>query len=330
MQLSFFQKLQFFSGASSLIVLVQVIAYAEELNQVSALEQVELQYKIAMERSFQGSTTSAMQALLDLESSKLTGAFKNGYKAYQQYLESEKYEHLSYQSAKKRLSLGGAQDLPSIQSKLGPVSEDARAKEKLTKYDRKFLYKGTSGDVAAEFEKRTGMPREEFFTFMVVAAEKKIHPTDPNLFSESTRRFNALVGAIRNQKFKENVKHAASLVPESVQSSGVMRAVQKLVGQYVQELGSELIAIGIKSRVQNPTISDAKVAGREPLTAVVDKAELLLAGTSERKLASAGSGNALKMESRELAVEEESIFAQVSKRYQLVAVSRLGVKAMEP
>ncbi len=77
--------------------------------------------------------------------------------------------------------------------------------------DRSFLYRGETAEVAAEFEKRSGMSREEFFHHLASVADSGLSWDDPQLMEKVEQHYQAFVGRIPNKDFRSSIEKAHSM-----------------------------------------------------------------------------------------------------------------------
>jgi hypothetical protein len=170
---------------------------------------------------------NAYRALNRLASLDIGGAIHYGYKGYGNYINSQRMDDLDTLSWKNKGSMDsyaaapvsgrstvtgtpGSGDTPS---QVGPereaahVGPEGRAASKgLSNLDRSFLYRGETGEAAAEFERRSGMNREALFNELVAAEASGLSWDDPNLMDRMESRYKAFVQKIPNQEYRANIE----------------------------------------------------------------------------------------------------------------------------
>jgi hypothetical protein len=185
---------------------------------------------------------NAMRALNHLAALDIGGAVHYGYKGYGNYINSQKMDDLDSAAWKSKGSMdsigspllsgasgnGAGQNGGGNPSALGPERDPAHlpagsngAKDasgessvtshKLADMDRSFLYRGETGDVAAEFEKKSGMSREEFFNQLANAEASGLSWDDPNLMEKGEALYQRFISKIPNKDYRTNLERAHSL-----------------------------------------------------------------------------------------------------------------------
>lgn len=174
----------------------------------------------ASDDSMQVSTTYAMTALMDLASFKIPSAVNNGMTAYGKYRNSETLDRLGDENVRRAASMGsvGTGD-PSLST--------VKTQTSFRRLDASFLRTGEAGKVAAEFEKRSGMPREKFLEHMSAISEKKISRYDPQMVDKVLGRFEGFINEIPNPEFRGNLQKAVNMVPSSARTGLIGKAVAK-------------------------------------------------------------------------------------------------------
>lgn len=148
---------------------------------------------------------NAMRALNHLAALDIGGAFHYGYKGYGNYINSQRMDDLDSRSWKNKDALNSVNN--------GMIhGASAPHPHKLSDMDKSFLYRGETGDVAAEFEKRSGMSREEFFDHLAAAEDSGLSWDDPNVVSKMEQRFQTFVARIPNQEYRANLEKAQSMI----------------------------------------------------------------------------------------------------------------------
>lgn len=174
--------------------------------------------------SMESSTTSAMKALMHFANSEMPSAVSNGMTAYGKYRNSENLDKLGDQNILnevKMASMGG-----------GPVSgvSNARTGTSFRRLDPAFLRKGEAGKIADEFERQSGMKREDFLKELAAVSEKKISRRDPQLMDKVLSRFESFAAKIPNQEFRKKVEAGINRVPATVRNGLISKAISKFSG----------------------------------------------------------------------------------------------------
>ncbi|MGZ3704836.1 MAG: hypothetical protein ACXWP1_02405, partial [Bdellovibrionota bacterium] len=171
------------------------------------------------------------RALNHLAALDIGGAIHYGYKGYGNYINSQTMDDLDTASWKKKGTMdslagnilsgtSGANGASGITgggdppSQLGPESQNAHPhagsggasdssvtapSHTLANMDRSFLYRGETGEVASEFEKKSGMSREELFNQLAAAEASGLSWDDPNVADKMEARYQAFIAKIPNK-----------------------------------------------------------------------------------------------------------------------------------
>lgn len=291
------------------------------------------------DESLKNSAVFAMQALMDLNATKLPSAMKNGFQAYGKYRNSENLDRL------KDLNALNVNSLASIGSE--PIPLPTKTNTSFRRLDPKFLFQGDAGKVAAEFERQTGMKRSDFLTHLADASEKKISRSDPQMIDKAFSRLEHFIDKIPNQDFRKNLEKNLHVVPETMRRGIVAQAVTKLAGFFADAGSAASLPLALNEGAlpeKAPTVlattpiqaTDASKEKRRPAEAPslgdLGKRKPLSAG--EKSLKDGGRNalagvvlSAIKVQGQEPAPEvleeqasaeapgEPSIFQQVSLRY---------------
>ncbi|MGZ3732049.1 MAG: hypothetical protein ACXVCG_22700, partial [Bdellovibrionota bacterium] len=172
--------------------------------------------------SLRSGVPCAMQALMDLANSKLPSAVKNGYCAYGKYRNAENLDHLKDQNA----MLANAM----VSAGAEPVFKVIRTDTTFRRLDPSFLRQGDASKISGEFERETGMKREDFLTQMANASEQKIKRSDPMMIDKALSRLEGFLQKIPNAEFRKNAEKNIALVPDTMRRGLVAQAVTKLAG----------------------------------------------------------------------------------------------------
>lgn len=295
------------------------------------------------DESLKNSAVYAMQALMDLNATRLPAAMKNGYQAYGKFRTSENLDRM------KDINAMNASSLASIGSE--PIAIPKRTVTSFRRLDPSFLTQGEAGKVAAEFERQSGMKRSDFLTHLAEASEKKISRHDPQMIDKAFGRLEHFIDKIPNKEFRANLEKNLHVVPETMRRGIVAQAVSKLAGFFADAGTANAlnVAIAEAEKAPAPVAASAAVAApvaqdeRKPaapaaVTALGDLGQRKPLTASEKKLKdgkNALAGVVLSaiqvqgQEPAEVAAEEPqpelqaapgeslepTIFQQVSKKY---------------
>jgi hypothetical protein len=305
------------------------------------------------DESLKNSAVFAMQALMDLNATKLPSAMKNGYQAYGKYRNSENLDRL------KDLNALNVNSLASIGAET--VTLPTKTQTSFRRLDPSFLTQGEAGKVAAEFERQSGMKRTDFLTAMADVSEKKISRSDPQMIDKAFARLEGFIDKIPNKEFRKNLEKNLHVVPETMRRGIVAQAVTKLAGFFADAgpMGTLPIALNESTVTEKPAATAASAAPspasapvaaakeerkpsgadtalgelgqRKPLSPAEKKlrdGKNALAGVVLSAIQVQGQEPAATAEpTEELAAEpalsEPTIFEQVTKRYRLLTPSIL-------
>jgi hypothetical protein len=227
----------------------------------------------------------------------------------------------------------------------GPVRDPAhlgRGSGKMMDMDRTFLYRGETGEVAAEFEKRSGMSREEFFNQIAAAADSGLSFDDPNLMDKMEKRYQSFVDRIPNQEYKSNLEKAHSMLSLVKKT----QFLQELAGHYVknrwgagedpqQTAKGEANGKGSAVTAASGGAEKSNGADRGPASEALPLARLARIDDNTPKLSKDQMGMYLGLEGSHsdelrdvmgslLGADSDSIFRLVSKRYRKLTPALLG------
>jgi len=312
---------------------------------------------------------NGMRAMGRLASLDIGGAIHYGYKGYGNYINSQKMDDLDARAWKKKNTMnsvtngmiGGAKGGGSgttagdAYSSVGPQSEAAKMPSgsngkstnsesaitgnKWKDMDKGFLYRGETAEVAAEFEKKTGMSREEFFDHVANAADSNLSFDDPNLMNNLEQRFQAFKGAVRNKDFKDKLDKVHSMFSFMKKTEMLQEAASFYYAQRGPLTPPDQMLAGGAGKGEASTVS---VSGNGGATAAAgeralasDSTSLLAAQSNsdprEATLRKDQMGLYLGLESshgdelKDIMVNaEDTIFKAVSKRYRKLTPGLLG------
>lgn len=195
-------------------------SYAAGTGQDQFFVNTDQKNRVASDDSMKSSTTFAMSALMDLASLKIPAAVNNGMTAYGKYRNSETLDKLG------DLNQARAASMASIGNGTGSGKIE-KTQTSFRRLGTGFLREGPAAEVAAEFEKRSGMTREKFMQHLSSVSEKKISRNDPQLVDKVLTRFEGFIADIPNPEFKGNLQKAVNMVPSTVRTGLIGKAVAK-------------------------------------------------------------------------------------------------------
>ncbi len=312
---------------------------------------------------------NGMRAMGRLASLDIGGAIHYGYKGYGNYINSQKMDDLDARAWKKKDTMnsitngmiGGASGggsstnggeaysavgpereaakLPSGANGKSTNGESAITGKKWKDMDKGFLYRGETGEVAAEFEKKTGMSRDEFFNHVANAADSNLSFDDPNLMNNLEQRFQAFKAGVRNQDFKDKLDKVHSMFSFMKKTEMLQEAASFYYAQRGPLNPPDQMLAGGAAKGDASTISasgnggTSSAMGERALAS--DSAPLLAAQSnfdpSEAKLRKDQMGLYLGLENshgdelKDIMVNaEDTIFKAVSKRYRKLTPGLLG------
>lgn len=302
---------------------------------------------IGSDDSMEAATDSVMVAIMNLAALNIPGAFSNGYKAYGQYINSEKMDDVEAKALKRRGSMASIGNNIVNTAALNTAGKNVgqgsgvSGTTTFSRLDPKFLYKGKTNEIATEFERQSGMRRETLLKHMASATDSDLNYSDPNLLHKLEARFEAFKADVPNKDFRGGLERAANMFPHSAR----VETLDKLSTMYTaawkgspQESQSSVASAGTNAPAPGPAsapestmistsinaaavpIQDEKTTGRTIASAPVLK---------EAAFIGIGSGkNSQEMVNEFLSTptpsEMESIFTKVSRRYKILTPALLG------
>ncbi|MCO5142201.1 MAG: hypothetical protein M9962_03825 [Oligoflexia bacterium] len=198
------------------LLLTNITWASQTIDQNTAQNQAEQLNRIASDRSMENSTVFAMQALMDLSSANVPSAVKNGVNAYGKYRNSQGLDRIGDQTFNNSMSMSSAGG-----------GQAKKTETTFRRLDPSFLHKGEAAKVAAEFEKRSGMKRETFLKEMSAISENKISKKDPQLVDKALSKFETFAAKIPNQEFRSNIEKTINMVPQTVRTGVIAKAVSQ-------------------------------------------------------------------------------------------------------
>jgi hypothetical protein len=289
---------------------------------------------VGSDNSMESATNRAMVAMMNLAALNIPGAFANGYKAYGHYINSEKMDDIEAKALRLQGKMAGTRgpNKGGSSGASGQGQKDRSSGISGTTFSRlktDFLYKGEMAEVAAEFEKRSGMKREEFLQHLASATDARLRWDDPQLMQKLESRFQAFTSRIPNKEFREGLETAANMFPSAARTE----TLQKIASVYFDAWGSrgggeavaqapngeagaadaaQAVAEGeARARAEYEPFTGAGGAGSARAPAAVAEAAINRSGLGMLGL-KADSGEAL---GDLFNAPEDSLFRRVSKRY---------------
>lgn len=229
------KKLKFFRQLAGGIPLLLLSPHALAVNQNEAYLQADQQNRAASDTSLKHSTVYAMNALMDLGNLNIKGAVNNGMTAYGKYRNSETLDKLGDINYNQASSLSSA----------GTSTPTRKTDTTFRRLDPSFLRQGEYARVAAAFEQKSGMRRDQFLGQLAEASENKIHRSDPNLVGKVIGRFESFISKVPNKNFRSNLQKGVNMVPESLRSGLISKAVSKFA--------NGMAALGVGPGVSAPS-----------------------------------------------------------------------------
>lgn len=289
-------------------------------------------------------TSNGVMALMNLAALNIPGAFAKGYEAYGNYLNSNKMDDLE---AKTKALKGTMNSIGTDQaSNLNGIQPNAAANANSevsgTVFKKRVspenLRSGKAAVLSAEFEKRTGMSREELLMHFNSAVDAKLNYNDPDLLNKLETRFHAFRDRIPNKEFREGLQKAEDLFPQPMK--------QKVLGEIMAFYNSsisggkpdaKLAAAGaagagavadvkiisaekpaaVAAAAQEGSDTERPAENRRPASAIDD---LPVAARADPLLGLNGDGEVLKNYLNAAAASEDeiTIFRQVTARYRKI------------
>jgi hypothetical protein len=304
---------RFFGWMAAVAFLFATSVYANEVTQNTSFQNTDVTKRKASDESLQHSTSYAMTALMDLGNLNIPAAVNNGMTAYGKYRNSETLDKLGDQNAYRSSALSSATSgAPAVMRKTDTT---------FRRLDPNFLRQGPYNEVASEFEKRSGMKRETFLSQMSEISEKKIKRSDPQLVDKVIGRFENFIAKIPNADFRANLEKGVKMVPDSMRTGIISKAVQKFANPLNAAATTAATEVPVTAEkkeepkaaepVATPVVAEAPA--EEPIAPAPDLS------APSRTPATADDGNNPLGNIIQAAIDtqenEVSIFQQVSKKY---------------
>lgn len=308
-----------------LVLAVPSAAHAAEFTQEGAQRTAEQLNHMASDDSLEASSNSAMMAIMNLSALNIPGAFSNGYRAYGQYINSEKLDNMEA----KAISNKGA--MASIGSAAASAAQNAAPVARATSFSRldpSYLYKGESAAVAEEFEKRSGMRREEFLRQLGEATDSDLTWDDPNLMQKLEGRFQKFTNAIPNKDFKKGLETAASMMPAAARSEALGKLASFYSDSWKGLNPAPVVAGATETAPESAPVatgaSQAPEESRAPASVVAEE-KIAISSEAGQLLGINQNSDALKdLLGSADGNDSDSIFRKVSNRYRLLTPALVG------
>ncbi|RYZ99682.1 MAG: hypothetical protein EOP11_19200, partial [Proteobacteria bacterium] len=197
----------------------QIPVAAQELTQQNSQHQNAFTNSRGSDDSIDEATSNAMKAFMNLAALNIPGAISKGYQAYGNYLNSEKMDDLEARSKVNRGSMasivnGLANSGKGAGAGSGSGNSSGVSGKVYSQMDTSFLHNGATAEVAADFEQKTGMKREEFFKHMAAGMDSRPTWDDPQLMQKLEGRFNEFKNAVPNKEFRDGLQAAQNSIPD--------------------------------------------------------------------------------------------------------------------
>jgi hypothetical protein len=299
---------------------------------------------------------NAMRALNCLAALDIGGAFSYGYKGYGQYINSQRLDDLDSSAWKVKAALVSAGDSSmvsgsgigsgasggdssSITGQTGnnpAATASPAASHMLSDMDHGFLYRGETGDIASDFEKKSGMSRETFFNELAATEASGLSWDDPNIMSKVEARYQSFISKIPNQDYKANIEKMHDMVSVAKKLDVFAKAADfykdnrwgnggdKLAKDAADAKASQAAnsaGAGERNLASDPVALAAIASGDSSLQKTDDKAPNLSKDQMGMFLDVEGSK---ADELKDFIGPEETIFRVVSKRYRKLTPMMIG------
>jgi hypothetical protein len=312
---------------------------------------------------------NGMRALNHLAALDIGGAIHYGYKGYGNYINSQSMDDLDNNSWKNKGAMnslaqgplsgtsgtsnsgitGG--DTPKVS---GPEAQNAKLPggasgasttvspgHKLADMDHGFLYRGETGEVAAEFEKKSGMSRDELFNQLAATEASGLSWDDPNVADKMEARYQAFIAKIPNAEFRSNIEKMHSMFSLAKKT----QVLEEAAAFYKKmRYGDGNVAAAGKSGLNASDVSAAQAAAAAAATAAAQSADRAPASVSEAAASSDAKPTAeiaLKLTKEQMGMylgidaskgddlkdlmgPEDTLFRLVSKRYRKLTPMMIG------
>lgn len=309
--------------------------------------------------SMEHATTRAMIALGCLAALAIGCAFANGFKAFDHYLNSEDMNRVEAKAKSLKGTMDSLAKSSMLKTKAANSGPSGNGKNdswvSFSRLDPGFLYKGEAGQVAEEFEKRSGLKREQFLGVLSKITDSDLSFDDPNLYPKANSIWSDFVSKVPNQEFKEGLLIATDMIPEQQRQQVFNDALGKVYamgsnrGTDQKQAERSLTTVNEKPAPETVTTSGPPViATKSGLNSASASSEVKKDSsvTADQRIpgktASQAFGMFIGLESKDRspldgliqasrsnAEDDGSIFTKISRRYRLIAPSlQSGVKSV--
>lgn len=301
---------------------------APAMNQAEAQKLAAQVSEAGSDKSLQSSATIAMQALIKFGEKDLTGAATGAYNAYGKFKNAENLDRLKKQNLLTKASMGSAEQLNLTEQEVAFLQTSTSFR----RLSPEFFGSAENAAIAAEFEKKTGIRRQDFLEMLASAAENKLYVSDPRLAEKVEAEFEGFLKKIPNASFRASVKDSMSVVPSLTRHKLLVQAVQKMVqvaGQFGSgENTSEKEALVIANLTAAANRQPAAAADEAIPAATSLNPPRSLNSDEIAKVQGGQVGGALKLDSVvsdaiRFDADKETIFQIVSRRYRLLTPALL-------
>ncbi|MGZ3653471.1 MAG: hypothetical protein ACXWSC_20070, partial [Bdellovibrionota bacterium] len=172
-------------------------------DQTTAQEDAQRIHDNGSNNSLNESYGNALHALDNFYQLNLPGAISHGIKAYGQYRNSQTMDNLrdkNHQNAGMMGSVGsnGVSD--------SSVTGDSKFISPYARLDTKFLYEGSTGEVAAKLERLSGLSRAQMFKMAVDLHTNSKSASDPDFIPWAMKSYKDLVAKVPDDNFRAGLE----------------------------------------------------------------------------------------------------------------------------
>lgn len=290
---------------------------AGNTTQAGALESAAKTQREAADRSLEGAVVLGMRALTEMGKFNMRSAINNGVEGYRKYEHSIHLDESAWKAERSGQLLGAS-------AAKGPTSPPLTSFSRLKE---SFLKSGEAAKVSEEFRKVTGMSGEIFLRHLGRATDQPLYLTDPAMPTKFAGRIEALIkdmpassgrdlalkgfGTIKGKAFDSLVSKTIAMVASS-NKEGVLAESQSAARPGAPALPA--VAAGASSPKEELPGASATGSDQTP--------EQLGKLSSPSAVPAQGKSSLALTEfiraSREVIAEQDTIFAQVRRRYRAI------------
>lgn len=198
---------------------------AESINQNEAQRNAADLLRIAADKSLESSASNSMQALVLLSKKDISHAVSQAYKAYGDFKNSENLDRM------QKLGILSSLKMQTVET-FNISDEDLKILKSKTSFRRlnpNFLSSGESAKISAEFERQTGIKKQDFLELLSTVSEAQLFVSDPKLAEKAIAAFDSFVSKIPNKEFQAKIIKAKSFLPDDDRRKLLGYAVQQMV-----------------------------------------------------------------------------------------------------